>query len=309
MQHMKVLVTGGAGFIGSHIVDLLISEGHEVAVIDSLVHGKMENLNPAAQFHHMDIRDKAVRKVFEDFRPEVLIHEAAQIKVPNSIKDPIYDADVNILGTLNLLEACKDFKVRKVIYPATAAMFSDPQYLPIDELHPLSMMSGYGVSKHVVEHYLEVYSKLYGIDYTVFRYANVYGPRQDSTGEGGVVAIFCETMIKGVIPEIFGDGTQTRDFIYVKDVAKANVVAIHALDNSIYNCCTGVEVSVNELYRSIAGNLSFDHEPIQKAPREGDIYRTYMTYKKLNDAIGWAPSYNLENGVAETLDFYRNKQK
>lgn len=309
MQHMKVLVTGGAGFIGSHIVDLLISEGHEVAVIDSLVHGKMENLNPAAQFHHMDIRDKDVRKVFETFRPEVLIHEAAQIKVPNSIKDPIYDADVNILGTLNLLEACKDFKVRKVIYPATAAMFSEPQYLPIDELHPLSMMSGYGVSKHVVEHYLEVYSKLYGIDYTVFRYANVYGPRQDSTGEGGVVAIFCETMIKGIIPEIFGDGTQTRDFIYVKDVAKANVVAIHALDNSIYNCCTGVEVSVNELYRSIAGNLSFDHEPIQKAPREGDIYRTFMTYKKLNDAIGWAPSYNLENGVAETLDFYRKRQE
>lgn len=308
MQHMKVLVTGGAGFIGSHIVDLLLSEGHEVAVIDSLVHGKLENLNPAAQFHHMDIRDRAVRKVFEDFRPEVLIHEAAQIKVPNSIKDPLYDADVNILGTLNLLEACKDFKVRKVIYPATAAMFSEPQYLPIDELHPLSMMSGYGVSKHVVEHYLEVYNKLYGIDYTVFRYSNVYGPRQDSTGEGGVVAIFCESMIKGVIPEIFGDGTQTRDFIFVKDVAKANVVAIHALDNDIYNCCTGQEVSVNELYRTISGDLSFDHEPIQKAPREGDIYRTFMTYKKLNDAIGWAPSYNLENGVAETLDFYRKRQ-
>lgn len=308
MQRMKVLVTGGAGFIGSHIVDLLISEGHEVAVIDSLVHGKMENLNPAAQFHQIDIRDKAVSKIFEDFRPDVLIHEAAQIKVPNSIRDPIYDAEVNILGTLNLLEACREFKVRKVIYPATAAMFSEPQYLPIDELHPLSMMSGYGVSKHVVEHYLEVYHKLYGIDYTVFRYSNVYGPRQDSTGEGGVVAIFCETMIKGVVPEIYGDGTQTRDFIYVKDVAKANVVAIHALDNSIYNCCTGVEVSVNELYRTIAGNLSFEHEPIQKAPREGDIYRTFMTYRKLNDAIGWAPSYDLENGVEETLNFYRNKR-
>jgi UDP-glucose 4-epimerase len=305
---MKVLVTGGAGFIGSHIVDLLLSEGHEVAVIDSLVHGKMENLNPGAQFHQLDIRDKAVREVFEDFRPDVLIHEAAQIKVPNSIKDPIYDAEVNIIGTLNLLEACREFKVRKVIYPATAAMFSEPQYLPIDELHPLSMMSGYGVSKHVVEHYLEVYHKLYGIDYTVFRYSNVYGPRQDSTGEGGVVAIFCETMIKGVVPEIYGDGTQTRDFIYVKDVAKANVVAINALDNSIYNCCTGVEVSVNELYRTIAGNLAFEHEPIQKAPREGDIYRTFMTYRKLNDAIGWAPSYDLENGVEETLNFYRSKR-
>lgn len=308
MQRMKVLVTGGAGFIGSHIVDLLLSEGYEVAVIDSLVHGKMENLNPAAQFHQMDIRDKAVRKVFEDFRPEVLIHEAAQIKVPNSIKDPIYDAEVNILGTLNLLEACREFKVRKVIYPATAAMFSEPQYLPIDELHPLSMMSGYGVSKHVVEHYLEVYNKLYGIDYTVFRYSNVYGPRQDSTGEGGVVAIFCETMIKGGVPEIYGDGTQTRDFIYVKDVAKANVVAIHALDNSIYNCCTGVEVSVNELYKTIAGNLSFHHEPMMKAPREGDIYRTFMTYKKLNDAIGWAPSYDMVNGIEETLNFYRNRR-
>jgi UDP-glucose 4-epimerase len=305
---MKIMITGGAGFIGSHIADLLVSEGHDVAVIDSLVHGKLENLNEKVRFYEYDIRDRGIRTAFEEFRPEVLIHEAAQIKVPNSIKDPLYDAEVNILGTLNLLECCREFKVRKVIYPATAAMFSDPQYLPIDEKHPLSMMSGYGVSKHTVEHYLEVYSKLYNLSYTVLRYSNVYGPRQDSTGEGGVVAIFCEKMTEGLVPEIYGDGNQTRDFIYVKDVAKANALALDSLDNEIYNCCTGTEISVIELYKEIARDLGFNGLPVFREPREGDIYRTYMTYKKLNDAIGWAPSWNISGGIRETLDYYRNRK-
>lgn len=301
---MKILVTGGAGFIGSHIVDMLVEEGHEVAIIDNLIHGKRENLNPKAKFYEIDIRDEGVLEIFEKENPEILIHEAAQIKVPSSILDPVYDASVNIIGSINLLEACRKVGVKKVIYPASAAIFGEPKYLPIDEEHPLEMISGYGVSKHTVEHYLKVYKALYDIDFVVFRYSNVYGPRQDSTGEGGVVAIFSEKMIKGEAPSIFGDGEQIRDFVYVKDVARANLMAIEAECCGIYNVCTNEKITVNELLSHFNNILGKDIKALHKSEREGDIRNSYMTYDKIKRELGWKPQYGILEGLKETLKYY-----
>lgn len=304
---MKIIVTGGAGFIGSHITDMLIKRGHRVCVIDSLVHGRIENLNPDAKFVKMDIRDKGIEDVFINEKPDILIHEAAQISVPSSIEDPVYDAEVNIIGTLNLLKSAKKSGVRKIIYPASAAIFGEPEYLPVDEAHPLNMMSGYGVTKHTVEHYLKVYNSLYGIKYTIFRYANVYGPRQDSTGEGGVVAIFCENLIKGRQPVIFGDGEQTRDFVYVKDVAGANMLALEAGDNEIFNVCTNSAVSVNQLLSAMNTVAGTGFEAVYKPTREGDIRNSFMTYGKIKGALGWTPNYCLEEGLKETFEYYKKR--
>jgi len=303
---MKVIVTGGAGFIGSHIADLLINEGHDVCIIDNLVHGKKENINSKVKFYEMDIRDEKLCEVFEKEKPDVLIHEAAQIKVPNSIKDPIYDASVNILGTLNLLEACRKAKVKKVIYPSTAAAFGEPQYLPIDEQHPLDMMSGYGVSKHTVEHYLKVYNKLYGIDYVILRYSNVFGPRQDSTGEGGVISIFAEKMINNEVPSIYGDGEQIRDFVYVKDVAKANLMAMKCNINGIFNVSTNVKTTINYLFSLYNELLQKNMKPVYTSERAGDIRDSYMSYDKIEKEIGWTPDYTLLDGLKETIEFYKN---
>lgn len=302
---MRILVTGGAGFIGSHIVDLFIDSGHEVAIIDSMSHGKETNVNGQAKFYNADIRDKAIHSIFKGFKPEVLCHQAAQIKVPVSVKDPISDADINILGTINLLEACRESGVRKVIYPASAAIFGNPEYLPIDENHPLNMISGYGVSKHTVEHYLKVYSELYGIKYTVLRYANVYGPRQDSSGEGGVVAIFSEKFNRGENVEIFGDGEQSRDFVYVGDVAAANLAALSNLDNGIFNVCTNSRISVNGLFNLFKELTDKDIIPIYRQPREGDILHSYMSYDKINMECGWMPKIDMREGLKTTLEYYK----
>lgn len=301
---MKIIVTGGAGFIGSHITDMLIKKGHGVCVIDNLVHGRVENLNSGAEFIKMDIRDRGIGDVFISEKPDILIHEAAQISVSHSIENPVYDADVNIIGTLNLLESARKSGVKKIIYPASAAIFGEPEYLPVDEAHSLNMLSDYGVTKHTVEHYLKVYSNLYGIKYTIFRYSNVYGPRQDSTGEGGVVAIFCESLIKGRQPVIFGDGEQTRDFVYVKDIARVNLLALEGGDNEIFNVCTNSAVSVNKLLSVMNMVRGTCFKAIHKPSREGDIKNSFMTYKKIKEALGWTPNYSLEEGLKETFEYY-----
>lgn len=301
---MKILVTGGAGFIGSHIVDEYIKLGHEVSIVDNMSHGKEANVNAKAKLYKIDIRDKELYKVFEEGNFDVVCHQAAQISVPHSIEDPFTDADINIMGTLNILECCKKYGVKKVIYPASAAIFGEPQYLPVDENHPLNMQCGYGVTKHTVEHYLDVYNKLFGINYTVFRYANVYGPRQDATGEGGVVAIFSEKFLANEAPFIFGDGAQTRDFVYVKDVASANVKALTSLDNGIYNVATNYEISVIDLFNIFKELTNSDLNPIFKEERAGDIKYSYMAFDKIKEACGWEPKYSLKEGLKETLDFY-----
>lgn len=303
VDNVKILVTGGAGFIGSHIVDLLIEHGHEVCIIDNLIHGKKEYINEKATFYCNDIRDKEINKIFEKEKFDIVIHEAAQISVHSSVIDPINDASVNIIGTLNILENCKNYGVKKIIYPASAAIFGEPEYLPIDENHPLGMISGYGVTKHTVEHYLSVYEKLYGIKYTVLRYSNVYGPRQDSTGEGGVVAIFCEKLLLNQKPYIYGDGCQVRDFVYVKDVANANLLAINSIDNGIYNVCTNTKITVNDLFDRISEILKSDLKPIYTEERDGDIRDSYMSYEKIRKN-GWKYKYGLMEGLKETILFY-----
>ncbi|MDP4090095.1 MAG: NAD-dependent epimerase/dehydratase family protein [Bacillota bacterium] len=302
---MRIIVTGGAGFIGSHIVDALLKEGHSVAVIDNLSHGSRLNVDAGAKLYIADIRSKDIEDIFEEFKPEVLCHHAAQIKVPVSVGNPILDADINILGSINLLEACRKFGVEKVIYPASAAIFGEPKYLPIDEEHPLDMISGYGVSKHTVEHYLKVYNELYGLKYTIFRYANVYGPRQDSSGEGGVVSIFSEKFLMREQPVIFGDGNQTRDFVYVEDVAKANIQALGSLDNEIYNVCTNTEVSVNELFHLFNNLTASGLKPEYQGIREGDIRNSYMSFDKINMACGWSPEVSLEEGLKRTIEYFK----
>lgn len=305
---MKILVTGGAGFIGSNIVDGFIENGHDVIVVDNFSHGNKNNINKKARVYNIDIRDKDLYKVFEKERPEIVCHHAAQISVPKSIDNPIEDADINIIGSLNLLECCRIYGVKKVTYPASAAIFGEPQYLPVDEAHPLDMMCGYGITKHTIEHYLETYSKLYGIKYTVMRYSNVYGPRQDSTGEGGVVAIFCENMLENKVPLIFGDGTQTRDFVFVKDVVNANIIALTDLNNGIYNVATDTKISVNELFNTVNILLDKNMRPIYKEERKGDIKHSYMTYNKINKECGWEPKYSLEEGLKQTINYYVSKK-
>jgi UDP-glucose 4-epimerase len=268
-------------------------------------HGRETNIKPRAEFYRLDIRDKKVAEVFQRFKPEVLCHQAAQIKVPVSVKDPLLDADINIMGTINLLEACRKYGVKKVIYPASAAIFGNPEYLPIDEKHPLNMISGYGISKHTVEHYLKVYKELYGIKYTVLRYANVYGPRQDSTGEGGVVAIFSEKFARGEDVEIFGDGQQTRDFVYVEDVAIANRLALNSLDNGIYNVSTNTKISVNDLFSLFRELTGKTVQAKFMPPREGDILHSYMSYESINKESGWTPRIDMKDGLRRTLEYYR----
>lgn len=302
---MKVLVTGGAGFIGSHMTDLLIENNYDVCIIDSLIHGKRSNINPKAKFYKMDIRDEKVFEVFEKEKPDYLIHDAAQISVPNSIKDPLNDASINILGTINVLEAARKTGVKKIIYPASAAIFGEPKYLPIDEKHPLNMMSGYGVTKHTVEHYLNVYKQLYNIDYICLRYSNVYGPRQDSSGEGGVVAIFSEKLINDESPYIFGDGEQIRDFVFVKDVALANMMALKSNKCGIYNVCTNEKITVNELLKYFNSVLNKNINAINAVEREGDIRNSYMSYDKIADELGWKPTIGIMEGLKQTLEFYK----
>lgn len=302
---MKVLVTGGAGFIGSHIVDLLIENGYEVVIVDNLSTGKKEFINKKAIFYKKDITDDDLYEIFEKEKPDYVIHQAAQIDVQKSIDNPVFDAKVNVLGTVNLLECCRKSGVKKVIYASSAAVYGNPEYLPIDEKHKVNPISYYGISKHTAEHYFEVYSQLYGLKYTILRYANVYGIRQDPKGEGGVISIFIDKMLKSERPIIFGDGNQTRDFVYVKDVAKANLLALEKGDNEVVNISTNKPTSINELVEIMNKIMNISLEPIYTEPRKGDIVHSYLDNKKALDVLGWKPEYSLEDGLKETIEYYK----
>lgn len=301
---MRVLVTGGAGFIGSHIVDALLKAGHEVLVVDNLSSGKKENLPPEVPFYQMDITDPGIAGIFEAARPQAVIHQAAQVAVPVSLRDPVFDARVNIIGTLNLLEAARRVKVGKMVFASSAAVYGNPNYLPVDEDHDLRPLSGYGISKHTVERYLEAYQELYGLSWTALRYANVYGPRQDAQGEGGVVAVFIDKLLHNQRPQIFGDGEQTRDFVYVKDVAAANVAALSAGDNQILNISTGKASTVNELYSLLKQTIGSALEPEYAPPRPGDIVHSYLDNSKAVARLNWQPQYELARGLKETVEHY-----
>jgi len=303
---MRALITGGAGFIGSHVADLMLAEGFEVTIVDDLSHGRYENIPAGVKaFFRLDINDPALADVFSRTRPEVVIHDAAQIDVTSSMKEPVKDARTNITGSLALIECCRRFHVSKLIYASSAAVYGDPQFLPVTEDHPVMPMSCYGVSKHTVEHYLHVYGKAEGLRYTILRYANVFGPRQDTGGEGGVVAVFSEKMLRGEQVRIFGDGEQTRDFIYVEDVASANYAAIGSAAGVTLNISTGRETSVNELYARMAKLVPGAKPPVYEACSPGEIRRSVLDNTKARETMGWRPQHTLSEGLQKTLDYYR----
>lgn len=302
---MRVLVTGGAGFIGSHTVDRLIGQGAEVVVVDNLSTGKEENLNPAAQFVKLDITSENLAEVFAGFNPAYVIHLAAQVSVANSINNPVLDSMTNIVGSVNILENCRRFGVEKIVYSSSAAVYGNPDEIMVSETTAAVPQSFYGVSKLTPESYFRVFNNLYGLKYTVLRYANIYGPRQDALGEGGVISIFATRILAGQAPTIFGDGEQTRDFVYVGDVAAANIKALTGGDLMTLNVGTGTGTSVNRLFTMMAEIAGSDVRPQYAAARPGDIRHSRMDNRKIAKSLDWRPQVPLTEGLANTLEFYR----
>ena len=301
---MKVLVTGGAGFIGSHLVDRLIKEDHKVVVVDNLSTGKKENLNPKARFYQIDIQDPEIPQIFQKEKPEVVFHFAAQIDVRKSVKDPMSDAKVNILGSLNLLGNCKKYKVKKFIFASSVGVYGEPKTLPVKENHPLNPIAPYPVTKLAIEKYLN-YFQTQGLDFLSLRYSNIYGPRQSSGGEGGVVAIFIDKILKGERPIIFGNGKQTRDFLYVDDAVKAAILALNAPSSSIYNVGTNKEITINDLLELLSKILKVKVKPIFQSLRQGEIIKSRVDYSKAKKELNWQPKYNLEEGLKETVKWFK----
>jgi UDP-glucose 4-epimerase len=307
---MRILVSGGAGFIGSHTVDALAARGgHEIAVIDDLTAGKRERVAARARFYQADLRDlAAVRGVIERERPEVLMHLAAQMDVRRSVADPAFDAQVNLVGFLNLMEAGRAHGLSRVVFSSTGgAIYGEQESFPCDEAHPLRPVSPYGVAKLATEKYLFFYHEQYGIDYVALRYANVYGPRQDPHGEAGVVAIFCGRILEGRPVTIYGDGEQTRDYVYVGDVVGANLAALESTVSGAFNIGTGIETSVNQLYEALARTAGTSRAAEFGPPRAGEQRRSVILPERAARELGWRPQVELSNGLAQTLRFFRDR--
>lgn len=304
---MRVLVTGGAGFIGSHLVDALAKRGDLPIVVDDLSTGKKENLHPAAPFHPADIRDAAaLEEVFARERPEAVSHHAAQTDVRRSMLDPSFDAQVNILGSLHLLELCVKYKVRKILFASSSAVYPEPGSGPLSETDPARPLSAYGLTKLVGEKYLEFYRDVYGVRFTIFRYGNVYGPRQDPKGESGVVAIFCGQMLSGVRPTLFGDGRKTRDYVYVDDIVSANLKALDgAGDAETFNLGWGKEISDFEVFDAVRKSVGVRVEPLYQPKRPGEPDRIALDCGKARARLGWLPQVPFEEGIARSVGYYR----
>ncbi len=304
------IVTGGAGFIASHIVDALIGEGFTVSIIDNLASGKERNINADAHFYKMDIRDEKVADVFDREKPQIIFHLAAQMDVRKSVEDPAYDADVNVKGALNILENSKRTGVKKLIFSSTGgAIYGEPEYFPVREEHPIRPLSPYGLTKFVFENYLSLYERLYGFKYTVLRYPNVYGPRQDPHGEAGVVAIFSQQMITGIQPKIFGDGNKTRDYVFIEDIVKANITCIDKGDCETINLGWGTEVKDVEIFESVRDALAVDVKAHFAQARLGEIERMCLDASKAKSLIGWEPSVTLREGIGRAVEYYRSVVK
>lgn len=299
---MKVLVTGGAGFIGSHIVDRLVEANMQVYILDNLSSGSIGNINPGAVFLKKDIRDKDLRQLFERERFDYVVHQAAQTTVANSLANPYYDCEVNVLGMVNVLEASRASGVKRIVFASSAAIYGDTQLLPIAEECKKQPASFYGASKLTGEGYLELYYRNFGLEYAALRYANVYGERQVDSGEGGVISIFTRKLLAGEPVTVYGDGSQTRDYIYVKDIAAANYEALFTVNaNRSFNISTGRETSVNKLIKNMSRITRQNPVVDYAAPREGDIKRSVLDNRAAGSSLKWRPAYTLAEGLYLTL--------
>ena len=306
---MNILVTGGAGFIGSHIADVFIGKGAKVIIIDNLSTGRKENINKKAKFYKMDICSPSVEQVFMREKIDIVNHHAAQINVMEAVKDPVFDARINIVGSLNILENCVKYKVKKIIFASSGgAIYGEGNdTLPFNEFNQPLPISPYGISKFTVEQYLKYYQELYNLNYTILRYSNVYGERQNPEGEAGVISIFTLRMLKGINPIIYGDGKQLRDYVYVGDVVRANLLAINKGTNQILNIGTGIPTSVNVLYKKLKKIIKFSGRPRYESCRKGEILKNYLNISKARKILKWTPEINLEQGLKSCLDYYKGE--
>ena len=305
---MKVLVTGGAGFIGSHVVDRLVQEGHDVVVVDNLSSGKRKNVPRAVQFYKLDVESTKLERVFRNERPSIVMHLAAQMNVRKSVEDPLFDAQVNVVGTLNVLEQATKHGARKVIFSSSGgAIYGEQNEFPAAESHVTQPLSPYGISKLCGEHYLSYYARMSGIQVVSLRYANVYGPRQDPEGEAGVVAIFIQKLLNQEQPVIYGNGRQTRDFVYVEDVVEANLIAMGQDAHGVFNVGTGIETSINELFQIVVELTKSATKEVHGPAKKGEQARSVINATKLRHELGWESKVDLREGLRRTVAYFRER--
>ena len=305
---MKVLITGGAGFIGSHVADGYLAKGLEVVIVDDLSRGARDNVPAGARFQRVDLRKRAaLEKIFAQEKPDVINHHAAQIDVRKAVREPLFDAECNILSSIHLLELAVQHKVKRFIYASTGgAIYGEPETLPADEQTPVLPITPYGISKHTVEHYLFLYQKLYGLPYVVLRYGNVYGPRQSPKGEAGVVAIFCQQMLQKVTPTIYGDGKKTRDYIEVHDVVRANIKALTHGAGGIFNIASGMATTDYEVFRTVRDALGVSGiEPTYAPKRPGEVDHIVLDVSRARSGLAWRPQVGFRQGIRKTVDWFK----
>jgi len=308
---MRILITGGAGFIGSHLADRLIKNGDKVILIDNLSTGKKENINPKAKFYKIDIQSPKISNILKKEKPEILFHLAAQIDVRKSVEDPIKDAKINILGSLNVIknfykESLKNTKKSKIIFSSTGgAIYGDAKIIPTPETYPEFPLSPYGVCKLTIEKYLNYYWKVFNIPYVALRYANVYGPRQNSKGESGVVSIFIDKLFSGENPIINGSGKQTRDFVFIEDIIEANILAMKKNKVGVYNIGTGKETDINTIFQKLKKITNSNLKAVHCLEKKGEQKRSCLDYKKAQKELSWKPKYNLDEGLIKTVEWFK----
>ncbi len=307
---MKVLVTGGAGFIGSHLSDAYLAAGHDVVIVDDLSSGKRANVPEAAKFYHADVRSPELREILRNEEPEAISHHAAQMDVRRSVADPSFDAEVNVLGTINLLEGAREVGVKKVLFASSGgAVYGEQEEFPATELHPIRPLSPYGITKASGELYLFYYHAVYGLPYVALRYANVFGPRQDPHGEAGVVAIFTERLLAGQAPTINGDGKQTRDYVFVSDLVRANVAVLATGFVGPINVGTRIETDVNALYAHLRVLTGSPHAALHGPAKAGEQRRSVVDNGRAREVVGWKPEIPLEEGLRRTVEFFRARMQ